>query len=393
MTGPGLLLNAAGRADVETAIARIAELAEPDPLRRAAWARRELPGELWRPAVEQWELRQRARVKFGAAADDLWFTQAGLEQASRPEVADHRARRFHAAGAGTVLDLCCGLGGDVLAFARNGLGVTAVERDPLTAALATANTGVAVVTGDAEDADRSAAGSVFIDPARRTARGRTFDPAAFSPAFDFVLSVLADSRLAAAKLSPGLDHALIPADAEAEWVSYGGQVKEAVLWSAGFAESPGRDRIGRRATLLPSGAQLSDQDASTDRLGGIGPFLFEPDGAVIRAGLVQQAAAAVGGWRIDEQLAYLSGNDPAAVPFVRGFAVLDVLPFSVKRLRDELRRREVGTVEIKKRGVDVDPARLRRELKPSGPNQLTVLLARLGTGPASRRVAVLAEPV
>lgn len=386
-------LLATGRDELERAIAVAESVTEPDPVRRAAAVRRLLPPELATPALTQAGLRTAARAKFGPLAGSLLFTPDGLEQASRPEVADHRAARFAAAGVGSVLDLCCGIGSDALAFARAGLRVEAVELDPDTAAVAAANAAglpVRVVVGAAEQADRRAAGSVFCDPARRTARGRTFDPAAYSPGFDFVRQLLTEARYAAAKLGPGIGHELVPDGCEAEWVSFGGGVKEAVLWSAGFT----RDGVRRRATVLPAGRQLTDADPAEPRVGPVGGYLYEPDGAVIRAGLVQQLAALLpGGRRIAEQLAYLAADSPAeartGLGLGRGFRVLDVQPYSVKRLRAELARREVGTVEIKKRGVDVDPAALRRELKPTGPNALTVLLARL----ADRRLAILAEPL
>ncbi|HEX8094128.1 THUMP-like domain-containing protein, partial [Jatrophihabitans sp.] len=231
--------------------------------------------------------------------------------------------------------------------------------------------------------------SVFLDPARRGARGRTFDPAAYSPGFGFVTEVLLGMRYAAAKLGPGIEHALIPEGVEAEWVSFDGGVKEAALWSAGFATGG----IRRRATVLPAGLQLSDADPAEHRIGPVGGYLYEPDGAVIRAGLVRQLAALLpGGRRIEEQLAYLAADAVAggqAAGLARGFRVLDVLPYSLKRLRAELARRQVGIVEIKKRGVDIDPAVLRRALKPAGPNSMTVLLARVG----EQHLAILAEPL
>ncbi|HEX8305630.1 MAG TPA: hypothetical protein VF612_12190 [Jatrophihabitans sp.] len=381
----------AGRSELERAIELVRSVTETDPVRRAAAVRRLLPPELATVALTQDGLRAAARTKFGDLAGRLLFTTEGLEQATRIEVADHRAARFARAGLGSVLDLCCGLGSDALAFARAGLRVSGIERDPVTAALAVANTAgqpVRISTGSAERSGWREAESVFLDPARRTAHGRTFDPAAYSPSFEFVTEVLLGARHAAAKIGPGIDHALIPAGVEAEWVSFDGGVKEAALWSAGFATGG----VRRRATVLPAGRQLTDADAGEPRVGPVGSYLYEPDGAVIRAGLVQQLAALLpGGCRIFEQLAYLSADGPAAglAGLARGFRVLDVLPYSVKRLRTELARRQVGIVEIKKRGVDVDPAVLRRELKPAGPNSITVLLARVG----DRRLAVLADPL
>lgn len=379
------LATAAGRNELYRAIERAESLDKADPIRRAAALRRFLDPKLATVALHQADLRARARVKFGALAGSLLFTPDGLEQATRVEVADHRAARFAAAGLSSVLDLCCGIGADVLAFQRAGLAVTGVERDPGTAAIAAANTGARIVSGNAEDADWRAAESVFLDPARRTDRGRTFDPRAYSPDFDFVLDVLTSGGYVAAKLAPGLDHHLIPAGAEAEWVSFAGGVKEAVLWSAAFS----RRDVSYRATVLPSGEHLTDADPPSPAIGPVGAYLYEPDGAVIRAGLVQQVSALLpGGRRIDEHLAYLSADAPVSTALARGYRVLDVLPYSVKPLRAELRRRQVGIVEIKKRGVDIDPAVLRRELKPQGPNAITVLLARVGES----RLAVLAEP-
>jgi SAM-dependent methyltransferase len=372
----------AGRDEFEHAIELARSVSESDPVRRASAVRRLLEPELAIAALAQADLRTAARAKFGPLADSLLYTPDGLEQATRLEVADHRAARFAAAGLSSVLDLCCGIGSDLLAFQRAGLQVTGVERDAATAAIAvanTANTAARITVGSAEQADWRSAESVFLDPARRGARGRTFDPAGYSPSFDFVTAVLAGSRFAAAKLGPGIEHALIPVGLEAEWVSY-----------AGGASSR---RVSRRATVLPAGVQLTDGDPAQDAVGPIGRYLYEPDGAVIRAGLVRQVAALLpGGRRIEEQLAYLSADAPLAsrsAALARGFEVLDVLPYSVKRLHAELARRRVGIVEIKKRGVDIDPAMLRRELRPKGPNSLTVLLARVG----NQHLAVLAEPL
>jgi SAM-dependent methyltransferase len=379
------LSSAGGRSTFEKAIAMAQSVTESDPVRRATKIRTLVEPELATAALAQADLRSRATVKFGAEAARMYFTSDGLEQATRAEIADHRAARYTAAGVGSVLDLCCGIGADIAAFLRAGLTVTGVERDAATAALAQANYPAARITvGAAEDAEWESAEAVFLDPARRTTRGRTFDPASYSPSFDFVGSVLAGSRYAAAKLGPGIDHALIPLGVEAEWVSFEGGVKEAVLWSAGFAS------VRRRATVLPAGVELTDDDVLADGIGPVGRYLYEPDGAVIRAGLVQQAAALLpGGRRLDEHLAYLSADEAVATPLARGYEVHDVLPYSVKRLRAELAAREVGIVEIKKRGVDIDPAALRRELKPRGANSLTVILARVG----ERRLAVLARPL
>ncbi len=401
--------SAAGRAVLESAVAVARSVPERDPVRRAASVRARLAGlpvpgdltvaELATAALTQVELRDRAAAKFGAAAERMWFTAAGLEQSTRSELADHRAARFAAAGVHAVLDLGCGIGGDALGMLRHDLSVTAVERDPATAAVAAANLATALAdrapgappvsaTVQVCDAERSGwpgAEAVFLDPARRAGARRTFDPHAFSPSLDFVLAVLAEVPVAAAKLAPGLDHALVPGGLHAEWVSFAGGVKEAVLYTAAFELGPAH----RSAVALPEGVRLSDTDAEELALGGVAEFVHEPDGAFIRAGLVTQVAAALGARRLDEHLAYLTGDRPADSCLARSYRVLDVADYSLKRLAAELRRREVGVLEIKKRGVDVDPAVLRRQLRLRGTASMTVVLARVG----SRRLAVLAEPV
>ena len=184
-----------------------------------------------------------------------------------------------------------------------------------------------------------------------------------------------------------MDHALVPAG----WRPSGCPARRGEGGGALVGRLHRTGAVRRRATVLPAGRQLSDADPAEARVGAVGDYLYEPDGAVIRAGLVQQLAALLpGGRRIAEQLAYLSADAPAPAGRPgRGFRVLEVLPYSVRRLRAELARRQVGIVEIKKRGVDVDPAALRRQLKPAGPHSITVLLARVGED----HLAILAEPV
>lgn len=202
-------------------------------------------------ALTQADLRRRAIPKFGADAARMFFTRTGLEQATRREVADRRARRLVRAGVRDIADLGCGIGADTLAFGRAGLRVTAVDADPATAAVAAANVAalglrplITVECRSAESLDLRAAGAAFCDPARRRGSGRVFNPAAFSPPWDFVTRLIETVPHTVLKLAPGIDHALIPRGAEAEWVSVGGDVVEAAFWCGPLASVP------RRATLF-----------------------------------------------------------------------------------------------------------------------------------------------
>ena len=334
-------------------------------------------------AMTQVDLRRRAQPKFGADAATMYFTPDGLEQATHPAVARHRAIRLRNAladvGAGqpTVLDLGCGIGSDLLAFAEAGLAVTAVDRDPVTVAVARANLAArglrgTVTVGEAEHADRAGQTATFVDPARRGATGRTFDLAAYSPSWTFVEQVLVGA--AVAKVAPGIPHPVVPAGVEAEWVSHDGRLKEAALWSVG------PDLVRVRATVLASdeqAASLTDRHpAAEPQVAPPGRFVYEPDEAVTRAHLVTSVCALVDGWLLDEHLAYVSSDQQVRTALARGFEVLDVLPFREKQLRAALRARDVGPLTIKKRGVQIAPETLRSRLGLTGSTAATLILTR-----------------
>lgn len=383
-----------------------AESASTDPLKAATALRSEAeralaeaageagapdvaPADLAGAALTQARLRARAKVKFGARAERMFFTEPGLEQATRMSVAGYRARRLAAAlGEGArVADLGCGVGADAIAAAEAGLDVEAVESDPLTAAVAAANAAQLGLHGrmrvredDAAAVAPDAYDAVFCDPARRTTRGRVFDPDAYSPPWDAVMDLAARAPASCVKAAPGIPHERIPERAAAEWISVDGDLKEAALWQ-GLG-----DRQARRATLLRSDGSApatlaADPDAGTAPVGPPARYLYEPDNAVVRAHLVAEAAETVEGALLDPEIAYITSDRLVATPFCRAFEVHETMPFSLKRLRSRLRRMKAGTVTIKKRGSAVDVDKLLRDLKPSGPESVVVVLTRVGDRP------------
>lgn len=354
---------------------------ELDAVRLATRLRKDHPAGLVAAALTQASLRQQAAAKFGADAALMFFTRDGLEQATTRAVAEHRSRRL----SGTVVDLCCGLGGDLLALARAGLAATGVDRDPLTVELARANLEVLglaarVDQADVETYDRSPYDVAIADPARRGSRGRIFDPAAYSPPWSFVLALLAGDTCV--KTAPIVPHRLVPEGVEADWVSERGEVKEAALWSGRFASAR------RRATVLPSGATLTDADdpGGADVLAP-GAYLYEPDGAVVRAGLVTAVAPLVGGGLLHPEIAYLTSDELVTTPFATAYEVTDVLRYDERLLRKLFKDRGVGRLTVKKRGLDVDPADVRKRLVAKGPNDATLVLTRTPDG----TVALLCE--
>ncbi|WP_327087657.1 class I SAM-dependent methyltransferase [Nonomuraea sp. NBC_01738] len=360
----------------QKALAEAVELTGSDPVKAATRLRRTYDATLTSAALTQAGLRERARAKFGDDAAIMYFTPHGLEQSTRLEVAAHRAERL--AGL-RVVDACCGIGGDALALARAGCEVVAVELDPLTAAVARANADalgigdrVTVRVGDAAEVTPEDFEALFADPARRTSKGRTFDPQSYSPPWPVVVELVERARRSCLKVAPGIPYEYIPAAAEAEWVSYKGEVKEAALWTPG----PG----GRRATLLPGGESLTPTGVVAET-GPLGRFVWEPDGAAIRAHLVGEVAAMVGGRLLDPMIAYITGDDDVRTPWAHRYEVHEVMPFSLKRLRAALRSHQIGNVTIKKRGSAVDIEKLRRDLRLSGDKSAVIILARIMNQP------------
>ncbi|MFD3499316.1 methyltransferase domain-containing protein [Streptomyces sp. NPDC058676] len=376
------LLTPEGRALLDA----VRGTAPADELAVATRLRREHPAELVSAALGQARLRQRAAAKFGDEdAGRMFFTPHGVEQSTRASVAAYRARRLQELGVTSVADLCCGIGGDAIALARAGIRVLAVDRDPGTAAVARANADalgladlVEVREADVTEVDTSGYDAVFVDPARRSAkRGRIFDPEAYSPPLSWaVQAARTASRAAALKVAPGIPHEAVPAEAEAEWISDGGDVKEAVLW---FRTEPG----AVRATLLPGPRTLLGRGLPDPRVRPVGRYLYEPDGAVIRAHLVAEVAEELDGGLIDPTIAYITADERHVTPYASAYEITDRLPFNVKKLKALLREREVGILTVKKRGSAVEPEELRRKALPKqhGPNSATVFLTRVAGAP------------
>jgi hypothetical protein len=364
--------------------ALLAGLRDYDPAQELGTAtrlRREHPAALVSAALAQARLRQRGAAKFGEDAYRMYFTPDGVEQATRTSVAAHRAARFTALGVRRVADLCGGIGGDAIALARAGVKVLAVDRSPLTCAVANANARALGLEGlievrcaDVTEVDTGAYDAVFVDPARRGGRGRIFDPEAYSPPLSWAVAAARKAPYAALKIAPGIPHEAVPEEAEAEWVSDRGDVKEAVLW---FGTAPG----ARRATLLPAGASLVGEGLQDPAVRPVGRYLYEPDGAVIRAHLVADIARTLGGGLIDETIAYITADELRPTPYATPYEITDVLPFNLKRLKALLRERRVGTAVIKKRGSAVEPEELRKRLRLEGVNTCVIVLTRVAGAP------------
>lgn len=331
--------------------------------------------------VETVRLRRAAAAKFDAPQRWL-FTDEALQQATPCAVADARARRL--AGR-RVHDVTCSIGGELDALTHTCAAVLGSDVDPVRVDMARRNVPAAsLLLADA--LSPTSRGTVIVaDPSRRAGGRRRHDPAALMPPLPALVEAYSGRDLVV-KCAPGIDANALGWRGEVELVSLDGGVREACLWSEGLA-SPG---AGRRATVLRSTGDVETYtDAMDDGIpdGGPGQWIIDPDGAVVRAGLVRHYGAAHGLWQLDPRIAYLTGD---AVPRgVRGHRVVERTDYSVKELRKRLRILDCGALEILVRGVDVDPDALRRKLKPGGSRPLSLVITRIG-----RRAAVfICEPM
>ncbi len=393
--------------------------------------RRQYPADLVAAALTQQSLRVAAREKF-SRADEMFFTRAGLEQASAEVVAAHSARRF-ASIAGRVADLCCGIGGDLIALAdavpsvdseatatgheaERSYGnwvtpaasdasarVLAVDADADVLEFAVRNLAVygrgavSAVCADARDVDLSGVDAVFIDPARRSGQQR-LRAGDSEPPLDWCFALAGRVPRVCIKAAPGIAHELVLAGWEMEFVATGRALKEALLWSGDFATT------SRRATVLTSGTS-GGQDEGSDRgvmgatmLASDGPplvvsdpgeFLLDPNPAVTRAGLVAELGREIGGWQIDPMIAFLSLDRPVRTPFARTLRIIASQPWHERDVSRKLRELGVGSADIRRRGLAGDVEQIRRRLRLEGDRSSVIALTRRDDKPW----CLICEPV
>ena len=362
-------------------------------------------------ALTQSRLRAKGRAKFGDFAAGMLFTSDGLEQATRLEIAARHAGRFRAAGMRQVFDLGCGIGADAMAIAGLDLKVNAIDADEVTATLAgvnlrhwpAASASVGTVEGTRLPKGEGARhAGAWLDPARRTpgvadARGRTrrvFSLDAISPSWSTVQSIARSLPATGAKLSPSFPHGAIPAGAEAQWTSLAGEVLECAIWWGPLVNSAGRSALvigsdGRSWTVLEADADATGGAAPVaSSLAQVGAWLYEPDRAVIRAGLTGALTSVVDGLELDSGVGYVTSDRCVDVGYARRFTVTESMPLNVKALRAWLRDRDVGRVTIKKRGVTLDADTVRRQLRLSGSVEMTLVLTRI----AGHQVCLVVRP-
>ncbi|UCG22996.1 MAG: SAM-dependent methyltransferase [Chloroflexota bacterium] len=374
------LLTPAGQSQLS--ILAESDIDAANHLHLAGHLSREVGPERAHALLETTLLRRRAAGKFSRAAE-MYFTREALQQASSETVSGYRARRFAEAGYEQVADLGCGIGGDALALAESAE-VIGVEWDPIRLAMAQENLRVygrghrfLPLQADLLELSPLPVEALFADPGRRDEHGRRiFSVYKYRPPLTFLDGWRKMAPHQAVKISPGVAYEELPLEAEVEFISVAGEVREAVLWFGDL-----RGPVARRATLLPGEFSMTDDMPAETPIREPLAYLYEPDGAIIRAHLVEQLACLLNAAKIDKDIAYLTADRRQETPFARCYALEDSFPFQLKRLRAYLRERGIGQVTVKKRGSPIDPDELRRRLRLKGERQCTIFLTRVQRRP------------
>jgi len=324
-------------------------------------------------------LRQKAVDKFPVYADQLLYTDDSLQQASDYAIREYRSGLI---GNRRVLDVCCSIGSDALAFAKSGCDVVGYDLDPVRIEIARHNADVMglSVSFDVQDVRKSLPGEydfVFYDPARRTSDGnRIFDVEQYIPPLSLVNTFPTDS--VAVKLSPAVDLGQLESyGGQVEFISVDGDLKEAVLWLNRAETHPWATLIQENGVYHLSQVQDAEVEVANPR-----GWLFEPDPSVLRAGVVQTLGLQLNATMLDETIAYLTMDERVESVWGRYWQILDWMPFNLKKLKRYLVERHVNHITVKKRGFPMSPEEVIRKLKlKKGDESRVLVMTRLQGNP------------
>lgn len=337
--------------------------------------RKELSSQQSAAILAQAELRKRAARKF-TQADQMFFTDIGLQQSTDQEIAAYKALRFPADQ--PLADLCCGIGGDLIALAQRGP-VTAVDAsaDHLCFADANASAHGAKLAdtrcGWAEETPLQQFAAWHIDPDRRHEDRRTIRLDSFSPTLDQLEAMLRLNRNAALKLAPA---SRLPEaweeEGQCEWISHHRECKQLVVWLGELAHQPGT----RKATRIDQAGRVDSFEGtvrSPISSSDVGSYLFDPDPALVASGLVDTLAESLHLTRLSPDSHYLTGCDAIDHPLLQSFEVISQEKVDAKRLKKAVTEAQWGTLELKQRGLELKLEAMRKQLKPRGKEEGTIV--------------------
>ncbi len=335
--------------------------------------------------LTQLRLRTKANTKFGNYAHKLLYTSTGLEQATPLILSKIHAQRFSSCASKHLIDFGCGIGTDTLAFSQQGLTVTAIELDPNTALAAHHNLKdfpkTTVINADGFTSDLSQADAIWLDPARRNNGKRISNPQKWKPSLAEAITLGHKFDAAGIKIAPGIDYKDLPTNAHVQWASIDGNLVEAVIWLGKAMPATGRSALvintNLAAPIIFTSNTTNPQTPSPDvPPRQLGTYLYEPDPAIIRSGTIQEICAQFDLAPVSARIAYLSSNKKIDSPLLTRFTIQDILPYNTKIVRKTLHEKEIGKIEIKKRGLDLTPEQYRKTLKLNlkMPNSATLII-------------------
>lgn len=351
--------------------------------------RERYPSELVRAALTLHELRQRAKDKF-SQAEEMYFSRQRLEQATPEVVAQHKAQRFLNADS-PIYDLCAGMGADSIAIARTGKKIISIDTSPTALAEINCNAQAYGVNElihteqrDVREVDVSRKW-IHIDPDRRVGVKRAIRLEDYEPPLEFMQELTVKAKAGAIKLSPASNFGGKFHNCEIELISLNGECREATVWFGDAAKE-----FDWTATILPGGWSLSaNPEEYYPQVGPISHYLYDPDPAVVRAGLIDVLTSECGITRLDHAEEYLTSETLIESPAFSGFQVLQVLPNNIKEIRKYFRSNPIGEIEIKCRHVPVNAEQMRKKIPLTGQGRKTLLIARL----QGKTKAVVAERI
>jgi hypothetical protein len=343
-------------------------------------------------AIVQSQLK--AADKF-PSAKKIWAIPEAVEQASSHRVAQYKARKISAlARPELIFDLCCGIGGDLLALAQLSP-VIGVDISAVRACMARHNADqmpgkfpVLVLQADLHTVPFQIKPTHFfhIDPARRSSGKRNNDFSAMHPGPEIISELIQRFSSGVIKLSPAVKFSSLPAG-HLELVSDNGTVVQALLWTGMAGTQLGIQT--RTATVINDSITWSVTGAATDstspKMLAHQPehWLYEVDGAVTRAGLAAALAQQVPLQWLSPEGGYLTGPDQLAHPALTAFEALSHFAYSESELQRQLKNLKLPlnpagpAVEIKTRGgLGLDTDQLQKKLSKMGAEGLTVLIYR-----------------
>jgi hypothetical protein len=352
------------------------------PADAARW-RRDLSLETFHAALIVAQTDAKARRSKGKFADSprwIWGVPEALEQATALPVGRYKAERIGSVcGNARVIDLCCGMGGDALAFAAR-FPVTAVDRSPVRAWMAEQNLSGSTHPATAIAADIAGLpmavdehSIIHIDPARRAAGRRSAAWEESIPGPNLVMPLIERAAGGSIKLSPGVEFDDLP-PGHLELISERRAVVQAVLWTGCFV-APFGGAGYRSATVIDGNGQASrltgQPAASLGSAAPAGRYVLEVDGAVHRAGLAPLLLDRLAAAALSDDCGLLTCDTDPQSPFVTLFETVATFPYAERRLAAHL---PPGVIEFKPRGVTLDTDRLQRHYSTGGPDVYSLLI-------------------